>query len=113
MLLLYPGENDIKHGAHLSQVMSAIRQIEALVAEREIGNLLVAEAVGQGGPVVEGGVDDLVARESALSVRDRDVADLAAPAFVQGQRQAVRRERGGGALGHHGPRGGCSPAARG
>src|SRR5262252_5752074 len=59
-----------------SQVVPAVREIEALVAEREVGDLLVAQRELEAAPVVEGGIDDLVAREAPVPIRDRHVADL-------------------------------------
>ena len=48
-----------------SQVMAAVGQVEALVAEREVGDLLVAQRQRQSDPVVEGRIHDLVVGESA------------------------------------------------
>ena len=64
-----------------SQVVAAIRQIEALVAKRKIGNLLVSQRHRQPGPVVKRRIDDLVSCEAALGVGQRHMADLAAPAL--------------------------------
>ncbi len=48
-----------------------------------------AQRQRQADPVVERRVDDLVAGEAALGVRQRDVADLAAPAFDERDREVV------------------------
>src|SRR5579859_4918403 len=83
----------------LSEIVSAVREIEALVAEWKIGNLLVSEGHGEPRPVVHRRVHDLVGRESAVVARHRDVADLAAPAFHERRADAIRPERF--ALGAH------------
>ena len=75
------------------EVVSAVREVEALVAEREIGDLLVSQGHRQPGPVVERGVDDLVAREPALAVGQGHVADLAAPAFHERNHQVIGLQR--------------------
>ncbi len=51
----------------LLEVVSAVGQVEALVAEREVGDLLVAQRHRQPGPVVERGIDDLVGGERAAA----------------------------------------------
>ena len=48
--------------------------------------------MGEGGPIVERRIDHLVSRESALRIGDGRVADLAAPTFDEGDRQAVGSE---------------------
>src|SRR5882724_3688168 len=73
--------------------MPAVRQVEALVAQWEIGNLLIPQRQGQAGPVVERRIDDLVAGESALCIRQRDMANLAAPAFHKSDGQMVGPQR--------------------
>ena len=60
---------------------------------REIRDGLAAQGQRQPGPVVERRVGDLVAAEAAGGVGQRDVADLAAPAFDQRHRERVRRRR--------------------
>ena len=45
------------------QIMAAIGQVEALVAEREIGDRLAAKGQGEAEPVVERRVDDFVVGE--------------------------------------------------
>src|SRR5664279_3745651 len=57
-----------------SQVVAAIGEVEALVAQREIRDLAAPHREGDPQPVVEGRIGDLVAREAAGRVRD-----LAAP----------------------------------
>ena len=76
------------------QVVAAVRQVEALVAQRKVGNLLVAQRHRQAGPVVERRIDDLVAGEPPLGVGQRDVADLAAPAFDQRDGQVIPASKG-------------------
>src|SRR5437868_3415914 len=81
-----------------SQIMSAVGQVEALVAEREVGNRLVAQGDRQAEPVMEGRIDDLVALEAAGGVGKGDVADCAAPALDERHRQMIGANGGGGAL---------------
>ena len=69
--------------------MAAVGEVEAFVAEGEVGDLLAAEGVGEGGPVVEGGVDDFVAADVALGIGKGDVGDFAAPAFDEGDDEVV------------------------
>src|SRR3990172_7911455 len=76
-----------------SQVVPAVGEVEALVAQGEVGDLLTPQGVGQAGPVVEGGIHDLVAFEAAGSIRDRDVTELAPPSLHERHRDLVRRER--------------------
>src|SRR5512133_2098081 len=66
-----------------SQVVSAVGEVEALVAEREVGDLLAAERQREPGPVVERGVHHLVAAQLPGGVGDRHVADRAAPPLDQ------------------------------
>ena len=72
--------------------MAAIGKVETLVAQGEIGDLLAAEGHAQAGPVVERGIDDLVAGEPPLSVGQGHVADLAPPAFNQRHREMLGLE---------------------
>src|SRR5450759_1816260 len=76
-----------------SQVVAAVGEVETLVAERKVRDLAVAEREGEAEPVVEGRVGDLVAREAPGRVRDRDVADLPAPAFRECNAERVRLNR--------------------
>src|SRR5688572_873829 len=76
-----------------SQIVSAVRQVEALVAEREVRDLLIAERHREAGPVVERGIDDLVRRELSILAGDRHVADLAAPSFDERYAESIRRHR--------------------
>src|SRR5439155_22163796 len=80
-------------------IMPTVRQVEALVAERKVGDLLTAQGHGEPHPVMEGGIDDLVARETSLVVRRRDMADLSAPALDEADDQRIRHERPGGHAG--------------
>src|SRR5712692_1724412 len=66
-----------------SQVVAAVGEVEALVAEREVRDLLVAQRHLQTDPVVKRRIDNLVICEAALFVGDGHVADLAAPALDQ------------------------------
>src|SRR5207247_4058068 len=72
--------------------MPTVRQVEALVAQRKVGDLLIAQSHGEPHPIVEGGIDDLVARETSPIVRRRDMADLSAPALDQADDQRIRHE---------------------
>ena len=63
------------------EVVTAVRQVEALVAQREVRDLLISQRQRQTHPVVEGGIDDLVAGETPLAIRQCNMADLAAPAL--------------------------------
>src|ERR1035441_7570785 len=83
----------------LSQVVAAIGQVEALVAERKIRDLAIPQRERESEPVVERRVDDLVAGKASGRVRHRDVADLPAPAFRERDDERVRPHRPGrGAL---------------
>src|SRR5450830_69326 len=73
-----------------SQVVAAIGEVEALVAQREIRDLAAPHREGDPQPVVEGRIGDLVAREAAGRVRHRDVADFPAPAFRERHNERVR-----------------------
>jgi hypothetical protein len=73
--------------------VTAVRQIETLVAKREVRDLLVAKRNGQPRPVVERRVDDLVTRKTTLDVSDRHVADFAAPPFDQRDDNLLGLER--------------------
>ncbi len=55
--------------------MAGVREVEALVAERKIGDLLPAQRLRQADPVVERRIDDLVAGEAPVA---RALARLAA-----------------------------------
>src|SRR5258708_36520477 len=50
------------------KVVATIREVEALIAQREVGNLLPAQCHREARPVVERRVDDLVSGEAPLSV---------------------------------------------
>ena len=74
--------------------MTTVGKIKALIAQREIGYLLVPEGVGQPKPVVKRRIDHLVVGEPAQLVGQGDVTDLTAPAFDQRHHQAVGRQLG-------------------
>src|SRR5512144_950317 len=75
-----------------SQIVPRVRQVEALVAEREVGDLAVAERHREAEPVVERRVLHLVVLEAAAGVGGDDVGDLAAPALDEGHDEPVRLE---------------------
>src|SRR5207247_3027469 len=79
------GDERFQHCGPFLEVMPTVRQVEALVAEREVGDLLTAQGHGEPHPIVEGGIDDLVAREMPLVVRRCDMADLSAPALDEAE----------------------------
>ena len=64
-----------------SQIMSAIREVEAFVAEWEIGDLLAAQRIGEPEPVVKGRINNLVTRKPPPIVRQSHMTDFASPAF--------------------------------
>src|SRR5262249_7273741 len=70
--------------------MSAIRQVEALVAQREIGYLLIAQRQSQAGPIEERRINDFVAGEPAVRIRHGHVADLPSPAFDERHNKVIR-----------------------
>ena len=72
--------------------MSAIRKVETFVAKGKIRNSLVPEGQGQGAPIMEGGIRDLVTDEIPLLPRDGDVANLASPTLGQGNHEVPRPE---------------------
>ena len=76
-----------------SKVVATVRKIEALVAEREIRNLLVPQRHCQPHPVVERGIDDLKLRELAAGVGQGHMGNLAAPAFDELNGQMVGFQR--------------------
>src|SRR5512138_2317911 len=79
-----------------SQVEPAVGKVEALVAQGEVGDLLVAERHGEPLPVVEGGVGHLVPGEAAPVVGDGHVADLSAPPLGERHGDPPRLGDGGG-----------------
>src|SRR6266446_10744824 len=64
--------NALSTVASPSQVVSAVREVEALVAEGEIRDRLVAHGHREPHPVVERRVHDLVAPEPPSLIRNRD-----------------------------------------
>src|SRR6266581_993053 len=81
--------------ASASQVVPAVREIEALVAEREVGDRLQPHRIRERRPVVEGRIDDLVAGEASALVGRRDVADLATPSLDERDGDCHRLEGAG------------------
>src|SRR5881396_2486383 len=73
-----------------SEVMATVRQVEALVAERKVGDLLPAERDREAHPVVEGRIHDLVARQAPATVGHGHVTDLSAPSLDEPDHQPVR-----------------------
>src|SRR5262249_2546536 len=80
---------------HLSEVMAAVGEVEALVAEREVRDLLSAQRDRESHPVVKRGIDHLVARQAPARIGDRDVTHLAAPPLDEGHGDRLGRERPG------------------
>src|SRR5262249_56497550 len=66
-----------------SEIVARVREVERLVAEREVGNDVVEHRVLERRPVAERRIDDLHARECAVIGRDHPVPDRAAPALDQ------------------------------
>src|SRR6266853_418750 len=77
------------HDSYL-EVVTRVREIEALVAERKIGDLPVAHDHREREPVVERRVDDLVPGEMARIIRDGPMRDLSAPSLDQRGDASVR-----------------------
>src|SRR2546428_6878866 len=73
--------------------MSAIGEIETLIAQGEVRDLLVAQRQGQADPVMEGRVNDFVMSKSSLWVGQRCMTDFAAPAFHERNDQIICRQR--------------------
>ena len=67
----------------MSQVVSAVGQVETLVAEWKIGYLLVAQRHRQSHPVVKRRVDNFVTQKFSDAVGNGYVANFASPAFGQ------------------------------
>src|SRR5262245_16164416 len=65
----------------LSQVEARVGEVEALVAQGEIRDLLLAQRERESEPVVEGRIDRLVATETPARIGEDHVTDLAAPAL--------------------------------
>ncbi len=79
----------------MSQIMPAVGQIKAFVAEREVGNLLIPQRKGQAEPVVKRRIDNFIDGKTSLAVGQRHMTDLTAPAFNQRNGQALRRQGSG------------------
>lgn len=65
------------------QIVSAVGQIEALVAQGKIRDLFPAQGYGQPHPVMKGWINDLVGPEGSVFVGNAYMADFSAPAFNQ------------------------------
>src|SRR5690606_5044900 len=78
------------HGPVL-EVVPGVREIEALVAEREIRNLISPERHRQREPIVEGRVDHFVGCERSHLAGEGEVERFAAPALHDGDREVTRR----------------------
>src|SRR5437773_4421117 len=79
----------------LLKVVSAVRQIETLVTEWEVGYLLVAQRHCQTEPVMEGRVHDLVAGETALAICERYMTYLASPTLNKTNNEVIGLRRRG------------------
>src|SRR5258708_39201554 len=77
------------------EVMAAVRKVEALIAERKVGDLAAAQGEGQAEPVVKGGIGDLVTRQTSGTVSDGHVADLPPPPLGQRDDDGVGLQRAG------------------
>src|SRR3990172_6122072 len=66
-----------------SEIVSAVGQVEALVAKGKIRDLLPAQRQGEPAPVMERGIDYLVQGETARFIGESRVTDFSAPAFDQ------------------------------
>src|SRR5438128_4332684 len=75
------------------EIVTAIRQIKALIAERKIGNLLTAQSHRQTDPVVKRGIDHLVSLKMTCGIGECYVAKLSPPAFDERHRQLIGRKR--------------------
>src|SRR6266545_2415062 len=76
-----------------SEIEAAVREVEAFIADRKIRDGGPAQCEPQAGPVVERRVGDLVAPEAPGRAGERDVANLAAPAFDERDCERVGRGR--------------------
>ena len=61
--------------------MAAVREVETLVADREVGDAFAAHGERQRQPVVEARVLDAGGGDAALGVGQENVAGLAAPSL--------------------------------
>ena len=80
------------------QIMPAVGQVKALIAERKVGNLLISQRKGQAEPVVKRRIDNFICGKTSLVVGQRHMTDLTAPAFNQRYGQALRRQCGKGSF---------------
>src|SRR5258708_4234498 len=69
-----------------SEVVSRIRLVEGLVAEREVRNDVLQQRVGERPPVEERRIHDLHPMEPARAVGHDPVKDTAPPAFHEPER---------------------------
>src|SRR5260370_20634321 len=69
-----------------SEVVSRIRLVEGLVAEREVRNDVLEQRVGERPPVEERRVHDLHSMEPPRTVGHHPVQDTAPPAFHEPER---------------------------
>ena len=67
--------------------MAAVREVETLVADREVGDPFAAHGERQRQPVVEARVLDAGGGDAALGVGQENVAGLAAPSLNQSERE--------------------------
>src|SRR2546423_9322729 len=78
---------------HSLKIVTAIRQIEALVTHWEIRDLLAAQSHCQADPVMKGRIDHLVPFETTRRVGDCHVAKLAPPTFDERHGELIGRKR--------------------
>ena len=69
--------------------MSGIGEVEALIAQRKVGDLVAGQCQCQRGPVAKRWINDFVAANRAPLIGDYDVCDLAAPSFREGNHEFV------------------------
>src|SRR4030095_16726903 len=82
----------VRRSLLLLEIEATVREVEALVAERKVGDRLAAQRDREPDPVVERRIDDLVAGDRAGLIGADDVADLSAPSLYQRDADRARRE---------------------
>src|SRR5262249_11468533 len=73
-----------------SSIGSGIRQVEAFVHDRKIGNNVAEDGFAQGRPVLQRWIFYLAAREAIARQDANPMVDLSAPAFDVTESRAVR-----------------------
>src|SRR2546425_175924 len=75
------------------EIVTAIRQIEALVTQWKVRDLLAAQGHGQADPIVKRGIDDFVSLKFSRRVGECHMAKLAPPSFDERDGQLIGRKR--------------------